>query len=517
MNHRPRLWTRLTATLVITLAVAVAWGVVLAWAGYLGTQIWRSDDTVYESIQVLDNGTPLIQSYSYQAVVDQTYRTLNGSPVELTGREQWLAGAYFLEPIQPAGFLEPPIPWSERLAASSNFQRPPVGWYLARDDEPVGHAYLVGYDETSKLRVGYIGRSGYRRALPPRDEWFNVGRHRFRYWDGSVSSSGNLQFGSRAYSWALTAGDQRLPPWLLFLIDGDRLLEVDLRSRTVRALLEVPGMLATAVVTQPQSSRDTPDAAQADRQPPAEPADAADAIVPSQPRQSPAQRLAIRMNDRIVLLDPPTGAQREYVLPESLRDRFIYAYALGNDQLLIQWWKHADTLRGDTELTWLQPEGTVAREEHVALATPSQATERQQAWMAAALAPVPIAWSFVLAIVAPLGMLQTHQVGTYAEGLSRIFGIAWPSFVVVIVLGALLAWWTYKLQRKYRRHATGVWCSFVFLLGVPGFLAYWLEHRRPKLETCDECGNVVPRDRDACAACDKLFPAPPLVGTEIFA
>jgi predicted amidophosphoribosyltransferase len=62
-----------------------------------------------------------------------------------------------------------------------------------------------------------------------------------------------------------------------------------------------------------------------------------------------------------------------------------------------------------------------------------------------------------------------------------------------------------------------VWVTFVLLLGLPGFLAYLIEHRRAKLETCSECGKVVPRDREACAACDAEFAAPARVGTEIFA
>jgi hypothetical protein len=57
----------------------------------------------------------------------------------------------------------------------------------------------------------------------------------------------------------------------------------------------------------------------------------------------------------------------------------------------------------------------------------------------------------------------------------------------------------------------------VLLLGLPGFFGYWLEHRRPKLESCDACDEIVPRDREACAACDAQFPTPPLMGTEIFA
>jgi RNA polymerase subunit RPABC4/transcription elongation factor Spt4 len=38
-----------------------------------------------------------------------------------------------------------------------------------------------------------------------------------------------------------------------------------------------------------------------------------------------------------------------------------------------------------------------------------------------------------------------------------------------------------------------------------------------KLDGCQECGHVVPRDRGACASCSTPFPAPPRVETEIFA
>jgi hypothetical protein len=518
MNNRPRLWPRIAAALVIALAAGVTWGIVIAWSGYLATQLLQTSDSVYESIQVLDDGTPVIQTYSYATVVDQTYRTLDGKPVELEGRrEEWLAGAYFLKPIQPSRVLEMPISWPERLAASSNFQRPQVGWYVVRDDQPLGRAYLVGYDEASRLRVGYIGRSGFRPALPPREDWFDVGRHRFGWSEGAVASSGNLQFGSRAYTYPQAAGDLNLPTWLLFLIDGDRLLEIDLRARSVRTLLEAPGMLAAAVVTEPPTSNEQTDAAEANSPATANTTAATTTVTTRRRREPPQQRVAIRMADRIIVLDPPAGAKREYVLPESLRERLINIFAVGDNQVLIHWWKHKDGFRGDVELTWLQPDGSIAREESVALAGPPPASERQGAWVAAVLAPVPIGWLAALSVVVPLGILQTNDVSTYADGLAKVFGFAWPPLVIVIVVGVMLAGLTYRLQRKYCRPGTGAWTTFVLLLGLPGFLAYWLEQCKPNLEVCSSCHAVVPRDRDACAACDAQFPAPPLVGTEIFA
>ena len=87
----------------------------------------------------------------------------------------------------------------------------------------------------------------------------------------------------------------------------------------------------------------------------------------------------------------------------------------------------------------------------------------------------------------------------------------------MIALSAVLAWQTVKLQRKYHRPATRVWATFVFLLGLPGFLAYLVEQRRPKMEACPQCKENVPRDRSACASCHTEFLAPPRLGMEIFA
>jgi hypothetical protein len=142
---------------------------------------------------------------------------------------------------------------------------------------------------------------------------------------------------------------------------------------------------------------------------------------------------------------------------------------------------------------------------------------KQEARISGALAmPVPI--GFVLGIVlGSLTLMQSSQAPTFLAAVTSSLDIGWLGLVAAPVLGAILAWWTYRLQRKYHRPATGVWCAFVLLLGLPGFLSYWIEHRRPKLEACGECGTIVPRDREACAACRTEFAPPRRLGTEIFA
>jgi RNA polymerase subunit RPABC4/transcription elongation factor Spt4 len=132
-------------------------------------------------------------------------------------------------------------------------------------------------------------------------------------------------------------------------------------------------------------------------------------------------------------------------------------------------------------------------------------------------APIPIGWLGGKFLGGPVMQLQTNQATTYTEALTQGLVLGWSGLIVVILLGAVLAWWTYRFQRDYHRSASGMWCAFVFLLGWPAFLAYWIEQRRPKLETCHECGTAVPRDREACPACRTVFPTPQRLGTEIFA
>jgi hypothetical protein len=66
---------------------------------------------------------------------------------------------------------------------------------------------------------------------------------------------------------------------------------------------------------------------------------------------------------------------------------------------------------------------------------------------------------------------------------------------------------------RFELPSAGAWAAFVFLLGVPDWLAY----RWPVLEPCGECHKPAPRERDKCASCRQVFTPPAQSGTEIFA
>lgn len=508
MNNRTQTGPRICSALVIALAAGIAWGFVTVWCGYIVYQFLGTTEQVYESVQVAGDGTPVIQSYTAPRYQDQTYRTLDGQPYDPVN-QQWLTAASSQGARRPPRLYDWPITWSQRVAGISDMQRHPVSWYFVRDAAPLGHAYFVGFDELSRMRVGYIGRQGFRRAMPPQDEWFDVGPRLIDWQGQALVSTSYIQPGNRAYEYQVEGESMRIKPWKAFVIDGNRLVEIDLRTHTVRTLYESPDIRSVVVVTEPPASAKTQPA-------PENPPDADDPDALPKAPDPLLSRLALRLADRIVVLDPPTGNKREFILPESLRERPIETYILGADELLVQTWpKERST--GIIDLTWVKPDGAIARQQTLTLASAAPESERAASLMAAGVAPVPLGWLTVLTIVAPVEMLQSNDVATYSAGLAKSFGFGWPGLLVVIAVAVVLAWVTYRLQRKYRRPATGAWTALVLLLGVPGFIAYWLEHHRTKLESCKACGEIIPRDRDDCAACNAQFPTPSLVGTEIFA
>lgn len=505
MNSRIQTWPRLAAAIVVAIAVGTIWAVLLLWIGYFATQ-FRKSAQVYERIEVGRDGTPLIETRSSTNWLDVTYRTLDGRPIEFDSGKA-LPGASFPQPIKPPGLYEPAIPWSSRIAGLSDNQRPPIAWYLLRDAERIGHAYFVGYDRFSKLCVGYISRGGYTRAMPARDQWFDVGRRQLDWAGGVIASMGQVNFGGEPYGYAGVPIDEEraMAMWKAYLIDEDRLIEVDLRARNFRPVYQASGLLATALLYEASPKGAAPPA----------PEEAAGAGMEPSTKLRP--RVALRTTESIVIVDPATDNKREYILPESLREKSLSAYALPSGELLAVSGKY-NFQPGDTaELSWIRPDGSISQKKEVSLGRFDEASEHLMAWLATPMAPIPAGWATVLSVVAPIAMLQDHKAASYADALAQGLRFAGLPFLTVVLFGALLAWLTVRLQRKYYRPSSSVWVPFVFLCGLPGFFAYLIEYRRPNLEACSKCGQIVPRDRDACADCNTEFAPPSPVPTEIFA
>lgn len=493
--HSRSLFTRVVAATLVAIGVLAASVTVMMWGIGL-YEMSRYRDRVYENVIVQPGGEPAIQTYSSGGMQNITYRSLSGEPLELENEGQ-LSGAYLLPPREPPPLFDWPLGWGQSLSANDG-AKPRGAWYLIRDAQPEGRGYFVGYDGFSRLPIGFIARSGFRRSLPPESEWFEFGRREFPS-GGVAASLQRLSFNSVANFYDYYTDDDTLPSWNIFLVDGDRVLEVNLRARTVRPILELPGITSLNLLTE-----------------------SAEQLGAEQGRRKWrfTNRLALRCNDRIVVLDPDVGSKVEFSLPESVRSETLRVYSLRGEKLILNWTeKQGQALTGPDRLIWLLPDGAIEREATVQLAQRSvEVFDERLASIAFAMgAPAPLVWAVFMGGIAPTGMYQSHQVASFWNGISKTIEMGWPGLVVVLALGCVSAVVVWRSQRRYFRTNTWTWCTFAFLWGFAGLCAYWLEHRRAKLEACGECAANVPRDRDACARCNAPFAAPPLVGTEIFA
>ncbi len=531
-SARRETWRAVLAALVVTIGIGVVWAFGLRWLRSVGDSIIWSEDQVYEDIAVAIDGTPVISVQSNALVNNLTVsrRTLDGRqwPVEY---EHWLGFAHLSPRNLPPGLLELPLEWNEwggRMVGGTDGRRPPTAWYVVRNDESDNHCFLAGFDAFSNLPIGYIGRQGFRATTPALADQFALPATYERRLNSFAASSQYLSWGIVWDHDLYHEGDPA--PWLVFMVEADRMWEVDLRQRSAQVVLETAGIISATRIKALKSTVETP------------PADAEAANARGTPYRFAAANMqelfntvqlppagtegdkpkysgaiAVRTNDRIVVYHSPSGNVREFKLPKQAPNHWLRVYWIVPDQLLLLFDKGHWSGGSVHQLMWFDAAGNVEREEEVKLAGWLPETPRKKAWRMSWLAPVPLLWLLGIVLGAPLYMLQTYGATDYPTALALVSGIAWPPLIVVLAISAVLAWFSLRLQRNYRRPATAVWAAFVLLLGVPGFVAYWLEHRRPKLESCKECDQIVPRDRDACAACNAPFPAPPLAGTEIFA
>lgn len=518
--QRGRVWRAVVAALVVAVGLAVVWGVLAGWLISMGQSLTKQRE-VQEDVIVAIDGTVVIGANS-RALVDDvpiSRRTLDGKsfPVDY---EYWLTAAWLEAHNYPPGIMRYPLdwPWGGRIGGFTDGRNPPAAWYVVRDDELPGHCYLAGYDAFSKLSVGYIGRDGFRSNVPPRDAQFEFPNIYENHMQAFLASTQYFQSYGVVRQHSLTRSKEIQPPqWIIFLAEADRIWEIDLRQRALKIAFEIPkvvsinGYLRTLKSTALNQTVETPTT-------PATPATNANADGETKNGKEPeyATVISTRTDDKIVLYTP-LAPRKEFALPPNIPNNSMQVYWIAPDQLLLNCegggWEEGKIRR----LLWIDPTGKVQREAEVKLVGWRPDSPRATAWAAGGIVPVSIVWLIGLLVGAPLSMLQHYKATNYMDAVTQAFSFSWPPLIIVLLVAAVLTWVTIRMQRKYRRSHTNVWATFVFLLGVPGFLAYLVERGRAKLEACPQCGEIVPRDRDACAACNTEFAAPAHTPTEILA
>ncbi len=501
MTSKKRIWQQLSTSLIVAIGIALVWGMLAGWGCSTVEEILWPRNNVHENIAITNEGTPLIGSMTllpHRRIYDpRTYRTFDGQPVTVP-RGEFLVESSLPAPTKPPGLWHGPVEWRNRIAGISDLGQPPIGWYLIRDNQPSGQAYLVGYDQKSNQLVGYIGRKGFCSSLPAREERFEHDNKPYGWVQGSACSTGYLQHGSVApqYDWNSANFDRYFPKWMLFLIDGDKLQEVDLRTHKVRTLYQSPNLVGVSFLRTNETAEED-----------------------GKKMAKTVRRLMLRLTDRVVILDRSTSDEQEYLLSESMLMQAPSVYALDDGQLLLTSQSYGRGNEGHNlaNLVWYSSDGQISQEKEVSLMKRGQSTSKHaRAAMAGMVAPIPLAW-MAGGGIGTLVMMQQNDVPDYSEELRKAIAEMWPGMIVVLLIGLIAAGIALRLHRKYHRPQTGVWCVFVFLLGPAGLVAYWLGHRRAVLQSCASCGKTVPRDRDGCAACGEAFAPPALVGTEVFA
>jgi len=85
--------------------------------------------------------------------------------------------------------------------------------------------------------------------------------------------------------------------------------------------------------------------------------------------------------------------------------------------------------------------------------------------------------------------------------------------LIALVLSAITFVWSRRAEFPARR--AWAWTAGVFLLGLPGFILFWLAGERPRTVPCAACQRPRKIESERCDHCGAPWPVKPADGTEI--
>jgi len=492
MSKRTPILRPVLLVLLLALGGGIVIGNIVIWCA---TTIDRlvNPPTQNPSLSIEPDGTPVIVRYLGRLGGKREYRTLDGEVLSGGHYRESLQGATLRGPDTQARY-ERRSDWHERIIPFTDYASPPTYWYFVHDGKREGRGYFVAFDSVSKLRLGYLARGGFSAGLPPREDWFPVAGWQMRSLAAFEGGVGYLQYATSASIFGqvtVPIGLEALAGRIAF-ISGNQLLEVDFRARTTRVLFE-----SSEIFSEARSVRGRP-------------------LAQTKAREEEASyHLAVRLADRVRVLDRKSGEHRDYLLPPEARNPDFDFYELYSGTALVKMPPWGPSYR----LFRINAEGKVLKRWDISLGEPPRPGPRVREWAIAVFLPCP-AIEILPVFIVRVGMPWDQAFAAhlpYWQRLAAIFTQYWPWFALVALLAAVFAWLTYRRQRRFALGWTWVWVPLVFLLGLPGFLGYLCHRRWPVREACPACGRVVPRDRAACCRCGIDFPAPAPKGIEVFA
>lgn len=485
MFHRTSVLAPLVLALFIMAGLQAVWAVVLA-VGYKTAS--RALEVYPGQLRVDPQGRLVIET---QRPGQLPYRTTDGRPVDVPENPYWLTAVSLAAPLSE-NHRDRRLAWNERLTSPAAPTQSSARWYLVHSATSDGKGYFVGYDDLSKMPLGYIGRAGFRTVEPPADQWFALAgpasRHSAWYLASAQRASGDT-----------TSQEELGRQGLVYLVADGRVWKIDLVARTAETLSEVQD--AASVAKSPVIAE-----LPADR-------------VPNGWRGGPYYTLSstgllVRTPTEIIAIDLNGQRRASWPIPPKLREADLMWYELADGGALAGELYMVEDVYW-VQFQWIDPAGNVTREEEVYYTPRSPAS--QPYWMYAATTPQVLLASLIDVVALPKQAVHNRLQPDFHTALAQSLADGWTAMLGVLALSAVLAALAFRRQMRFAQPGAGAWATFVFLFGAPGWLAYRWHRHWPVLDACGECHRPAPRDRESCAACGRVFAPPPLTGTEIFA
>lgn len=502
MTKRTPIFLPLILAVILAVGLALAWTAISAWSYSLLTTGRGYVD--WETIQVDWDGTPLIQKYSNDTQ-EQSYRTLEGEKLKkdrVKGIRTLLPASFVgsraldaIEfPLADLARIQPiPDPNYDNSQADNDEKRPMKFWYFVHDGKREGKGYFAGFDSKTKQSIGYLGREGFRRDVPPQDTWFPMdGRLVGEYVCSGISPAS--QKGQEPNRNSMYFGIL-YSAWKTLMISGDELLQIDWQTGKTISLFKKPGMISLTFI--------------GDNREPYKKENESEYL---------PQLAAVRTVDEIVTFDPTGKFVHTFAIPESLRDKSFSFFDIGPGHGLINVQKKYFDVGTREQLVWVDAAGKILREKEVDLSGRGYRRNTEDDFgMFAVYAESPLAMSVFGVVIALDETRWMEGQVSYSEALAASWSKAWLPLLFLVIISAVFACVCYRRQRRYALPWTWIWVVFVFLLGIPGYLGYRFHRRWAVMDECPTCKKKVPHDRESCAACATPFPLPERKGTEIFA
>jgi hypothetical protein len=481
----------------VLLAVILATGFGFAWCmatGWVAQFLAQFVSLPSSFVTFLSDGTPVVTSNMPDHPEIMTRTDLDGQLVNVGDRPDWLSVAILRAKSDPQfEHPQPGDPWETRIRAFIDRGQPARIWHLVANAGTAGGAYLVGYDPITKLRAGFIGAEGFRDESLPAEELFPFDGLTWGVAGPHVLCA--QTFGSPLMMAPGVAFAYPPPPeenCSVFYLHGSdgKLYKIDLTARTVQSLLDQPGLVSAGMLLQ----EDGP--------------------------EKRSWKLATRFDQQIQVRDLDGRVEKDFRLPAELENQSCTCGVTSKGQLLAYVQQPIESLDREqhTQIYLVDAAGQMLLNKQLDLPWGGWWHPPEQVFWGIAV-PAPICLYPGTLGFRALELRGNGRVATLGAGLARAIEEYWPALAVGQVTALFLAWLCWRRQGLYAVSGRErlLWTTFVILGGLPGWIGYYYCRTWPVLESCPHCGNSVLRDRQECTNCTAVFPAPLLLGTEVFA